>query len=170
MLYKVHIRTFNHASLEATLVWNYNTLDSLLTGATCRATSLSKKHPPKRWILWLLLFNPCLIIWSGTLCTCNETRCNSPTKGENFTKEAETAAAVSFMIIMVIVVMVLLWSEWSYENSGSILLTYASFRWWRQACHAMFVQEMRWIQTLHIQKKKIEGLTLYQQRKRFKIN
>jgi len=31
---------------------------------------------------------------SGTLCTCNETRCNSPTKGENFTKEAETAAAV----------------------------------------------------------------------------
>jgi len=33
-------------------------------------------------------------IISGTLCTCNETRCNSPTKGVNFTKEAETAAAV----------------------------------------------------------------------------
>ena len=34
-------------------------------------------------------------IITGTLCTCNETRCNSPDKGENFTKEAETAAAVS---------------------------------------------------------------------------
>ena len=43
-----------------------------------------------------MIWSPCLIIWSGTLCTCNETRCNSPTKGENFTKEAETAAAVSF--------------------------------------------------------------------------
>jgi len=33
-------------------------------------------------------------IISGTLCTCNETRCNSPDGGVTFTQEAETAAAV----------------------------------------------------------------------------
>ena len=62
-------------------------------------------------------------ICSGTLCTCNETRCNSPTKGENFTKEAETAAAVSYMITMVIMllimsIMVMIIMRMKVDNEG----------------------------------------------------
>ena len=53
---------------------------------------------------------------AGTLCTCNQTRCNSAEAGDTYTKEAETAAAVSKDCCVVVL--------WYIEYWGIVVVIY----------------------------------------------
>ena len=77
---------------------------------------------------------------AGTLCTCNQTRCNSAEAGDTYTKEAETAAAVSkdccvvvlwYCLLSIAVVIYVLQSGIAGFQSllSLVKLTSSLFRW-----------------------------------------